>query len=60
MLFVGEVCKKQLEFCGTDHILTVGFRPQANGIVERVNGEIKKHLQVIINEKNWSDKWSSA
>lgn len=55
--FMGDVC---VEFCGTDQVLTVGFRPQANGIVERVNGEIVRHLQTIINEKNWSNRWSSA
>jgi hypothetical protein len=58
--FIGEVCKELLQLCGTSQVLTVGFRPQANGIVERLNAEIKRHLQVIINERNWSDRWSTA
>jgi Fe-S cluster biogenesis protein NfuA len=33
--FIGEVCKELLQLCGTSQVLTVGFRPQANGIVER-------------------------
>jgi hypothetical protein len=41
----------------TEQLLTVGFRPQANGIVDEIK---KRLLQVIINEKNSPDKGSSA
>ncbi len=37
------------QLIGVEQVLTVGFRPEANGIVERTNAEGKRHLQVIVN-----------
>ena len=43
---------------GSKQILTVGYHPQINGIVERANVEFKRHLSVIINSKRIMNKWS--
>jgi hypothetical protein len=33
---------------GSKQLLTIGYRPQANAIVERANGEIMRHLTAIV------------
>lgn len=39
------------QLVGCQQITTVGFRPEANAIVERLNAEIKRHLQSIVNAR---------
>ena len=58
--FIGEVCSSLFKAIGCQQILTVGFRPQANGIVERVNGEIKRHLQTLVNATQSHSRWSAV
>jgi hypothetical protein len=38
----------------------VGFRPEANGIVERLNAEIKRHLQGVVNARQVQNRWSKS
>ena len=56
--FVADVFATLVELMGSKQILTVGYRPQANGIVERANGEVKRHLSAIVNAKRIHSKWS--
>ena len=56
--FVADVFAKLIQLMGSKKILTVGYRPQANGIVERANAEVKRHLTVIVNSKRIQNKWS--
>ncbi len=53
-----EVCTSLTQLIGVEQVLTVGFRSEANGIVERMDVEVKRHLQVIVNEKQNQNKWS--
>jgi hypothetical protein len=43
---------------GSKQILTVSYRPPANGIVEIANAEVKRHLTAIVNSKHIHNKWS--
>lgn len=43
-----------------DQLLTIGYRPQANGIVERENGEIVRNLTAIVQNSRATDRWSDA
>ena len=52
------VCRDLMEFLGVKHHVIVPYHPQANGIVERRNGEVLKHLRAIIMERRVRDKWS--
>jgi hypothetical protein len=58
--FVGEVCSSLCELVGCQQITTVGFRPEANGIVERLNAEIKRHLQGVVNARQVQNRWSKS
>jgi hypothetical protein len=56
--FTGSLCSKLCELAGCQQVLTVGYRPEANGIVERVNAEVKRHLQVLVNVRQVQNRWS--
>jgi hypothetical protein len=58
--FLGEVCSSLCRLVGCQQIRTVGFRPEANGIVERLNAEIKRHLQSIVNARQVQNRWSQS
>lgn len=46
--YVNEIISQFLELMGTDHHITVAYSKQENGIVERINKEIIRHLKAII------------
>jgi transposase InsO family protein len=49
-------------FChllGFDRHVTLAYRPQANGKVERVNKEVGRHLRFICLDRRFENKWSS-
>lgn len=56
--FVSDIFRELLSLCGGKPILTIGYRPQANGTVERVNGEVMRHLRAIVLENYVSNHWS--
>ena len=56
--FVSDVFKHLVELMGARQLLTVGYRPSANGVVERVNAEVVRHLSNIVHNKKLRDKWS--
>jgi hypothetical protein len=41
------------------HNLSIAYSKQQNGIVERVNKEVNRHLQMLTSRPNQSDKWVS-
>jgi hypothetical protein len=38
--------------------LTIEYRPQSNGLVERANGEVLRHLRAIVMSRRISSEWS--
>ena len=56
--FVNSIISEFLELMGTDHHITLAYSKQENGIVERSNKEILRHLKAIIYEKDILTKWS--
>lgn len=56
--FVSEVFSKLVELMGSRQLLTVGFKPSANGICERVNAEVVRHLSAIVRCSGIQDRWS--
>ena len=56
--FINSIISQFLELIGTDHHITLAYSKQENGIVERINKEILRHLKAIIYEKDILTKWS--
>jgi len=55
--FTADVIQQYLQLIGVAHVKTLPYRPQANGIVERANSEVIRHLKAICydrNDFNWS------
>lgn len=56
--FTARVCEQLAAGLGYEHHVILPYHPQANGIVERRNGEVMKHLRAIVLEMRVKDKWS--
>ena len=58
--FVATINDELRALTNTDQLLTIGYWPQANGIVERENAEIMRHLTAIVKDAHIKDRWSLA
>jgi hypothetical protein len=57
--FTALVVEALIHYLEVEHHLTLAYRPQANGIVERMNGEVNRHLRVLVNAIHRYEGWSS-
>jgi hypothetical protein len=57
--FASEMVEELLKFFSIYHRYTLPYRPQANGIVERSNKEVMKHLRAIVLDKRVRETWST-
>lgn len=57
--FTANICQELMKFLGIKHFLITPYHPQSNGIVERRNAEVMKHLRAIVMEHRVKDKWSN-
>jgi len=58
--FVNNIIVQMTQMFQCTQRLTIGYRPQANGICERVNGEILRHLRVLVSCSRIQSCWSLA
>ena len=56
--FTARVCESLSDLLGYRHMVTLPYHSEANGIVERRNREVMKHLRAIVFEKRVIDNWS--
>ena len=56
--FVGDIFHHLVNFMGSRQLLTIGYRPQANGVVERANAEIVRHLSAMVHSRRIKGMWS--
>ena len=55
--FTAQLMKKVMETLGIHQIVTSPYHPEANGMVERLNGTLKKTLKKAGTKANQWDKW---
>jgi transposase InsO family protein len=55
--YVNEIISAFLELMGTEHHITLAYSKQENGIIERGNKEILRHLKAIIFESKIIKRW---
>ena len=56
--FANEVIAELLKLVGTEHQLTLAYSSEENGIVERANKEVMRHLRAILLDKNVVTDWA--
>jgi hypothetical protein len=56
--FVNSIIEQLLELLGTEHTLALSHSHEENGIVERANKEVMRHLRAIIHDVKLEHAWS--
>jgi hypothetical protein len=56
--FINAMIKELLEVAGIEHIKITAYSHEENGLVERSNQEVGKHLMMLINERREKDSWA--
>ena len=56
--FAASVTRQLANLLGVDQIFTIPYRPQGNGLVERCNAEVLKHLRAFLIETQSFGSWS--
>jgi hypothetical protein len=56
--FTADIVKDLHRMIGIEHIVVAPYHPEANGLVERKNAEIMKHLRALILTKRMEEHWS--
>lgn len=56
--FTADIIQEFLKLLDIEKITTIPYHPSSNGIVERANGEVVRHLRALVFDKrleNWSE-----
>jgi transposase InsO family protein len=56
--FHNELVSELLRMSGTEQLLTTAYSSEENGIVERANQEVPRHLNAILFDSRVHNKWS--
>jgi hypothetical protein len=56
--FHNELVQELLRLCGIDQSFTTAYLSEENGIVERANQEVLRHLRALLVDSRVHDKWS--
>ena len=55
--YVNMLIKEFLMLVGTEHVLTMAYSKEENGLVERANKEVMRHLRAIIYDRRMIAAW---
>lgn len=58
--FTAAVIGNLLNLAGVGRHLTIPYRPQSNGLVERANKELGRHLRALVMDQRVAETWSMA
>jgi len=56
--FVNAIIAELCRMVGTEHLLTIAYSKEENGIVERANKEVMRHLRAIMLDSSWKADWN--
>jgi hypothetical protein len=56
--FTAAICNELHKLIGIEHIKIVPYHPEANGLIERRNTEIMKHLRILVHARRIQEHWS--
>ena len=56
--YVNVLIATFLDLVGTERHAGIAYRPQSNGLIERINKEIGRHLRFIVHSRRVRGKWS--
>jgi len=58
--FTANVCEELSKMLKYEHLVIVPYHPQANGIIERRNAEVMKHLRALVYSRGIQNEWSKG
>jgi hypothetical protein len=58
--FTASVCQEISTLLKYEQLVIVPYHPQANGLIERRNAEIMKHLRILVFNRDIGDSWSNV
>jgi Chromo (CHRromatin Organisation MOdifier) domain/Integrase zinc binding domain/Integrase core domain len=58
--FTAKVCEELSKLLQLKHLVVIPYHPEANGVIERRNAEVMKHLRVLVLGRDVSDSWSQV
>ena len=58
--FTAAVISNFLHLVGVGRHLTIPYRPESNGIVERANKEVGRHLRSLVMDQRVAETWSMS
>jgi hypothetical protein len=56
--FTAKICEELSKILKFQHLVIVPYHPQANGLVERRNAEVMKHIRALVLSRGIQDNWS--
>jgi hypothetical protein len=56
--FTAHICQELSNLLKYDHLVIVPYHPEANGLVERRNAEVMKHLRALVLARDIKYQWS--
>ena len=58
--FTAKVCQELSKMLKFEHLVIVPYHTEANGLAERRNAEVMKHLRALVYAKDVQDSWSQV
>jgi len=56
--FHNELVQELFHLCAIEHSFATVYSSEENGIVERANQEVMRHLRALLFDSSFHDKWS--